>query len=65
MTLSPQGRYYRHRPHIGTETAYPEFPDKWSILTNPALQNMSADELRFVAAVIDEARANSVIWRDE
>ena len=63
MNISPQGRLYKWTPH-GIEAAYPEFPDRFSVLLLPSLQNMSADELRHLVAIVDEGRAKSVVYID-
>lgn len=57
MTPSPQGLIYKWTPAAKLEAAYPEFPDKFSVLYLPSLLAMNAGELRHVAAVIDEGRA--------
>lgn len=64
MTLSPEGFYYRFRP---TDPAGQRLTRKrhleqpWSA-GHPqfSVQTMSAEELRFVAGVIDEARVGVV-----
>jgi hypothetical protein len=58
MTLSPQGYYYRFDPNAPagqrlTRKRHHEQP--WS--AEFTMQTMTAEELRFVAGVIDEARA--------
>lgn len=56
MTLSPQGFEYRYDPNApaGQRLARRTRADQpWATFS---IQHMSAEELRFVAALIDEAR---------
>ena len=64
MTLSPEGWYYKFTPTAPsgerlTRKRHMEQP--WTAgAPDFSVQLMSAEELRFVAAVIDEARAGVV-----
>lgn len=60
VTLSPQGFEYRYDPNApaGQRLARRTHPGQpWGTFS---IQHMSAEELRFVAGVIDEARSDHV-----
>jgi hypothetical protein len=64
MTLSPLGYYYRFNPNAPAGerlTRKRHLEQDWTAgKPEFSIQTMPADELRFVAGVIDEARAEVV-----
>lgn len=50
---------YRWTPTRLLEAAHPEWPDDFSVLNLPSLLSMSGEELRHVAGVIDQGRAEA------
>lgn len=61
MTKSPQGFYYRFDPNAPAEqrlTRRASLDQDWGVgRPEFSVQLMSPDELRFVAALIDDARS--------